>query len=216
MKKMQAPKSHALKVGVFKKKKWPWLLLIVGALCPIVKFFTCVYEYLIAKCPFCDTFMQHLSPNLSTLKTMAFLFVVLAILTFIFLTFPKRSFVITACNIVYKKGGKKTSLPYSSIDHVDTFGKNGIVVFGKNEEIKIDSLKNRKEMYDALVGCIENNAKVMHSIHNIAPATEPEMNDLPISQLADGKIRYFDKLLSQGHITVEQFDKYVERALETK
>jgi hypothetical protein len=71
-------------------------------------------------------------------------------------------------------------------------------------------------MYDALVGCIENNAKVMHSIHNIAPATEPEMNDLPISQLADGKIRYFDKLLSQGHITVEQFDKYVERALETK
>ena len=41
-------------------------------------------------------------------------------------------------------------------------------------------------------------------------------DEVALSKLAEGKIRYFKKLLTQGNITVKQFDDYVEKALETK
>ena len=68
-------------------------------------------------------------------------------------------------------------------------------------------------MYDALLVCMQNNAKAMSEIEGIAVDSKDEV---ALSKLAEGKIRYFKKLLTQGNITVKQFDDYVEKALETK
>lgn len=212
-KKINATSTNALATGVFKKRKWPWLLLIIGALCPILPLVLYAKEYFIDKCAFCESFLQHLKPNLSTLATMALVFVVLALLAVIFFVFPKRSFILTACKIIYKKGRKETRLPYSSIDRIDAFGKYGIIAFGGKKKIRFKKLKNRKEMYDALLVCMQKNAKAMSEIEGITIGADKE---LVLSKMAEGKIRYFKNLLKQGNISIEQFDDYVEKTLETK
>lgn len=212
-KRLNKTEPHALAKGVFKKRMWPWLLIIVGALCPIASLALYAKEYFIDKCLFCDSFAQHLSPNLSQLITMVIVCVVLALLAVISFIFPKRSFTVTACKIIYKKGRKETRVPFSTIDRIDTFGSDGIVAFSGKKKIKFGGLKNRKEMYDALLVCMQNNAKAMSEIEGIAVDSKDEV---ALSKLAEGKIRYFKKLLTQGNITVKQFDDYVEKALETK
>ncbi len=213
MKKIKTTQPNALATGVFKKRMWPWLLIIVGALCPIVFFALYAKEYFIDKCLFCESFAQHLSPNLSQLITTVIICVVLALLAVIFFIFPKRSFTITACKIIYKKGRKETRLPFSSIDRVDTFGNDGIVALSGKKKAKFRKLKNRKEMYDALLTCMQANAKAMREIDGISVDTDKE---LALSKLAESKIRYFKNLLSKGAINEKQFADYIERALETK
>ena len=213
MKKNKTTQPNALATGVFQKRKWPWLLVIIGAICLVTPLMLYAKEYFIDKCPFCETFLQHLTPNVSVLIAMAAVLVALAVLAIIFFVFPKRSFVITACKIIYKKGRKETRVPFSSIDRIDTFGQNGIVAFCGKKKTKFKKLKNRKEMYDALLLCMQNNAKAMSEIDGIKVDSDKE---LALSKIAEGKVRYFKNLLKQGNITVEQFDHYIEKALETK
>ena len=212
-KKIKTAEPNVMATGVFKARKWPWLLIIAGILCPIIPFALYAKEYFIDKCIFCETFAQHLSPNLSQLIIMVVVCVVLVLLAVIFFVFPKRSFVVTACKIIYKKGRNETRVPFTSIDRVDVRGRSSIVVTVSTKKFKFKNLKNRKEIYDALLFYIQNNAKAVSEIENISVGPDRETT---LSKLAEGKIRYFKNLLNKGSITEKQFANYVEQALETK
>ena len=145
---------------------------------------------------------------------MAAVFVVLVILAIIFAIHPKRSLVVTACKIICKKGRKKeTRVPFTSVDRIDVLGLDGIIVYVSKEKFKFKKLKNRKEIYDALLFCIEKNAKAVNEINKISVDSN---NELALSKLAESKIRYFKNLLNNGAINEKQFADYVEKALETK
>ncbi len=212
-KKFKTTEPNALATGIFKKRKWPWLLVIVGALCPIVPLALYAKEFFVDVCLYCESFWQHLSPNSSLLYAMLAVFVAFVLLAIIFTAFPKRSLIVTACKILHKKGRKETRVPFSSIDRIDVRGRDGIIVCVSAEKFKFKKLKNRKEIYDALLFCIQSNAKAVNEIENISAGPDREK---VLSKLAESKIRYFKNLLNNGAITEKQFADYVEKALETK
>ncbi len=212
--KIKTTEPNALSTGVFKKRKWPWLLVIAGVLCPLLPLALYAKEFFIDACPYCETFSQHLAPNASSLIAMVAVFVVFILLAIICTVYPKRSLIVTACKIIYKKGRKKeTRVPFTSIDRIDVLGSDGIIVYVSTEKFKFKKLKNRKEVYDALLFCIEKNAKAVSEINNISVGPDKEAT---LSKLAESKIRYFKNLLNSGAINEKQFADYVEKALETK
>ena len=212
--KKKTVQLNALATGVFKKTKWPWLLVIAGALCPLIPLAIYAKQFFVDTCPNCKTFLQHLSPVVSALTVMIAIWAALLLFAIICTACSKRSLVITACKILYKKGCKKeTRIPFTAIDKIDVRGRDGIIVFVSTEKFKFKKLKNRKEVYDALLLCIQNNAKAVSAIENISVGPDKE---LALSKLAESKIRYFKSLLNNGAINEKQFADYVEKVLETK
>ena len=205
---------NALATGVFKKRKWPWLFVVLGALCPLISLTIYAKQFFIDTCPNCETFLQHLTPVVPALMVLLVALVVLILLAILFTVFPKRSLIVTACKIIYKKGRKKEErIPFASIDSIDVFGRNGIIVRVPDEKFKFKKLKNRKEIYDAILFSIQNNAKVLSEVETISAT--PNKTETALSKLAESKILYFKNLLNNGAITEKQFADYVEKALET-
>lgn len=212
--KKKTVELNAIVTGVFKKTKWPWLLVIVGTICPLIPLAIYAKQFFVDTCPNCKTFMQHLSPVVPVLTVMLAALVVLILFAIICTACSKRSLVVTACKILYKKGCKKeTRIPFASIDKIDVRGRDGIIVCVSTEKFKFKKLKNRKEVYDTLLLCIQNNAKAVSAIENISVSPVKES---ALSNLAESKIRYFKNLLNNGAITEQQFADYVEKVLETK
>ena len=206
---------NALATGVFKKRKWPWFFVILGALCPLIPLTIYAKQFFIDTCPNCKTFLQHLSPVASALMVMLVALVVLVLLAILFTVFPKRSLIVTACKIIYKKGRKKeTRIPFVSIDSIDVLGRNGIIVRVPDDKFKFKKLKNRKEIYDAILFSIQNNAKALVEVENISATSNK--NEAVLSKFTENKILYFKNLLNNGSITEKQFADYVEKTLETK
>ena len=213
--KKKTVEINALATGVFKKRKWPWLLVILGALCPLIPLAIYAKQFFIDTCPNCKTFLQHLSPVVSALTVMIAIWAALLLFAILFTVFQKRTLIVTACKILYKKGCKKeTRIPFTAIDSIDVRGRNGIIVRVSTEKVKFKRLKNRKEIYDALLVCIQNNAKALAEVEKIA--VDSINTEVALSNLAESKIRYFKKLLNNGAITEKQFADYVEKTLETK
>ena len=212
-KKIKKAEPNALATGVFKKRKWPWLLVIAGALFPIIPLALYAKEFFGGPCPYCETFMQHLHPNASLLNTMFIIFVAFILLAIICTIYPKRSLTVTACKILFKKGRKETRIPFTSIDRIDVKDSDTIIVCVSTEKFKFRKLKNRKEVYDALILGVQKNSEMNKEIENISVDTD---RATALSVLAEGKIRYFKNLLNKGAITEKQFADYVEKVLETK
>ena len=204
---------NALATGVFKKRKWPWLLVLAGALCPLYPLAILAKEFFITKCPYCETFVQHIAPNFPLLAKAALIFAVALVVAILFMVFPKRSLVVTACKVTYKKGRKTTPIPFSAIDRIDVRGRHGIIVRVSTEKFKFKKLKNRKEIYDAILLGIQTNAKMMTEVDGIAVESTQEST---LTKLTESKIRYFKTLLDKGSIDEKQFAAYVETALETQ
>ena len=205
-------KSTAIATGVFKRRTWPWLLILAGVLCLLAPVALYAKEYFIDKCSSCGSFMQCLASHASTLTIATAVCLAICVLAILFFIFPKRSFVLTACKIVSKKGRKEKRIPLSAITRIDTFGKYGIVAFTGKKKVKFKNLKNKKELYDALLSCIQKNAEAVKEVETISPTNQKAP---AISDYAKGKILYFRNLLNVGAITNEQFADYVEKVLET-
>ena len=211
--KIKKTAPNALATGVFKKRKWPWLLVLAGVLCLAIPFAIYANDFFSGNCSSCETLFQHLAPQQTLLNTMFFVFVALVILSIIVTIYPKRSLTITACKILFKRGKKETRVPFSAIDSIDVKGNNGIIVHVSNEKFKFKGLKNRKEVYDALILGVQKNTDAMKEINNISVGPDKATN---LSVLTEGKVRYFKNLLNKGVINEKQFADYVEKALETK
>ena len=212
-KKFRKTAPNALATGVFKKRKWPWLLVLVGALCPILPLAFFAKEFFVDKCTYCETFMQHLAPHIPFLAKAVVIFVAVLVIAILFMVYPKRSLVVTACKVIYKKGRKETPIPFTAVDRIDVRGRNGIIVRVSTEKFKFKKLKNRKEIYDALLLGIQNNTKMMTEIDGITVESTQEST---LTKLTESKIRYFKNLLDKGSINEKQFAAYVETALETQ
>ena len=212
-KKIKKTEPTALATGVFKKRKWPWLLMIAGALCPLLPLAFYANDFFGGKCPYCERFLQHLQPYASFLNTMFYIFIAVVVVSLFLMVFPKRSLIVTACKIVFKKGRKETRVPFNAIDRIDIKGRDCIVVSVSKQKFKFKKLKNRKEIYDALILGVQKNGEVAKEIQNISAGPDRATS---LSLLTEGKIRYFKSLLNKGAITEKQFANYVEKALETK
>ncbi len=215
-KNVKVAASNVLAAGVFKKRWWPCLFLIVAAIIPTV-----IYSYIAIEFAWfrrcvneCQTFYDYtfhygrtvINPMLIAIAVLLGV-ALLCVIIFI----RKRSLIITANKLVYTKGKKSLEIPLSSMKGIDV-GSSSLIVDVPYRTFKFTQLKNKKALYDTLFTLLQSPATVTKTATVAttpvvaAPAVSTTTVKLPTT--TEGKIRYFQSLLDAGVITKEQFDKY--------
>ena len=140
--------------GIFKKRNWPWLFVLLAAILTVASYIQIGIEYFGPDncCSYCtDPFSYyffHYQEQLFTLLTVVCILIVLAILCpIIFLR--KRILVITTTAILFKKGSKVIKIPLSTVKSIDT-GATSLIVNIPFKKFKFAKLENKKDVYDTL------------------------------------------------------------------
>lgn len=202
---------QALATGIYKKRVWPWLLILVSILIVAAFIALIAIEFFNApRCEnhTCETFLEyaiHYNPFLM----IACAFVLIVILCVI-ISVRKRYLTVTATTLTFKKGRKVVEIPIDYIKSIDT-GASSITVKLPYKKFKIAKLKNKTEVYDV----IASQMKVLAE----APTAPAKTIFTPISNEAiinaEGKLAYFKKLYDSKLITFEQYEKYITQSLRT-
>ena len=209
-------KPQPIAKGVFKKKSWPWIFVIAAILTAVVTLVAKVVEFFTAcRCgDHCSNAVNYITIHYMGLVSLVLIvagaLVLVAILCAI-LFVRKRTLVLTASELTYKKGRKVVNIPLDSIQNVD-FSSNGITVAVPHVKFKFSQLKNKKEVYDALIA--QTNATSSITTTVIAPAQSLTALAAPLlaNPTLQGKLAYFGKLRESGLITKQQYDKYVDQS----
>lgn len=218
-KKVKLAATDTVVAGVFKKRSWPWLFVIAGAILAACYYIIFLVEFLgpNKKCPetCCDNFYNytfHYGNFINTLWIIVGVLVLIAILcALIFIR--KRSLVVTDAHIIYTNGRKTRKIPLSTVESIDT-GISSVIVRVPFKKFKFAKLKNKKEVYDALLNLLQTPATVVtETVKTSIPAIAATTVSLPTT--TEGKIRYFQTLLATGVITPEQFKKYTNTVFTT-
>ena len=206
-KKIKSIPENVLVKGVFKRRKWPWITAIIGAVLTLI--------------PLAIAALGWMAQQMALLNTLVALGIacLLGSLLGVILLCPKRTLIVTNDRFTFQKGKNMiVDVELDGIEMIDVALLAGIVVSIPDKKIKILQLCNRKEVYDKII--LKLNAPVA------APAQAPdltlkEQNDQPstpapqsTSTPAEKKILYFLNLLSVGAITEEQFKLYAEQILK--
>ena len=217
-KKVKVAASNVVAAGVFKKRLWPWLFVLVAAILPAVFYsYTAIEFFFFKRCnevPACETFYNytfHYADAINALLIIVIALVLVAILCAI-LFIRKRSLIITADKFIYTKGKKTLEIPVTSIKGID-IGASSLIIHVAYRTFKFRQLKNKKALYDALFTMLQAPATVVAPVVTAAPAVSTTTVALPTS--TEGKLRYFQSLLAAGVITEEQFNKYADTVLTT-
>lgn len=206
-KKTKLATTTFLATGIFKNRSLASFLIIVAILLPVTLYSMIAVEFFCFKrcneTPACATFYaytEHYTDAINYMLIAAVALLVVSILCAI-LFVRKRSLTLTATMLTYQKGKKTIRIPLSSIENIDV-GLSSLIVKIPHKKFKFKKLKNKKELYDALLPLLQ------------APvATSATAVSLP--NTSEGKIRYFQKLQELGVITPEQFQQYSETVLTT-
>ena len=216
-KKVKAVAPQYLAKGVFKKKAWPWLFVVAAILVVVVVLGLKVAEFSTAsKCgDHCSSAIDYITIHyanlISLVAIIAGALVVVAILGAI-LFVRKRTLTLSASELTYKKGRKVVNIPLDSIQNIE-FCNKGIVVTVPHVKFKFTKLKNKKEMYDALLA--QTNAPTSVTTTTvIAPNQSLTAMAAPLlaNPTLEGKLAYFGKLRESGLITKQQYDKYIDQS----
>lgn len=205
-KNTKVDESMILATGIYKKRVWPWLL-ILGSILLTGAFvvFIAVEFFNDPKCRnhVCDSFLKYATHYNVQLMIACALVVVAVIVVTLFTN--KRSLTVTTTSLSFKKGNKDVELPLKFIENIDT-GSSNIIVSIPYVTIKIAKLKNKKEVYDAII----NQMKVTDIVERAStPISTKAMGN------AEGKLAYFKKLYNANLITRDQYEKYVSTSLKT-
>ena len=215
-KKLKNNEQLILAAGVFKKRMWPWLFVILAAVIAAACYALIAVEYFFGTkvCETCTsyfTYTRHYYQFVNlTLIVVAALIVIAILCAIIFLR--KRTLTVSTTQITYKKGRKTIEIPLSTIHSIDT-ASSCVIVNVPFKKFKFKQLKNKKEIYDALLEQLV--APVIHAKEAVittpitltAPAAANTASAKP--SLSETKVRYFQSLLNAGVITPAQFDSYV-------
>ena len=209
-------KPQPIAQGVFKKKSWPWIFVIVAILTVVVALVAKVVEFLTAcRCgDHCTNAVNYITVHYMGLVNLVLIIagalVLVAILCAILFA-RKRTLVLTANELTYKKGRKVVNIPLDSIQNVD-FSSNGITVAVPHVKFKFSQLKNKKEVYDALIAHTNATSSITTTV--IAPTQSLTALAAPLlaNPTLQGKLAYFGKLRESGLITKQQYDKYVDQS----
>lgn len=209
-------KPQPLAKGVFKKKSWPWIFVIAAILTAVVALGAKVVEFFTAcRCGnHCANPVNYITVHYMGLVNLVLIIagvlVLVAILCAI-LFVRKRTLVLTANELTYKKGRKVVNIPVDSIQKID-FCAKGITVDVPHVKFKFVQLKNKKEVYDALLSQINALSTITTTV--IAPTQSLTALAAPLlaNPTLQGKLAYFGKLRESGLITKQQYDKYVDQS----
>lgn len=189
---------NVLAKGVFRKRFWPWILVIAAVallayiyIGTFVTFannaFTCAHGTI---CSYYPEFLGYhyaslINQNLIIAGSMLVLDLVLIIIFC-----RKRALVLTSTALAYKRGKRKALIiPVDQIKYIDT-GASKVIVKVPFATFRFRHLKNKKEIYDAILSfqsapaCVALPAPVQVA----APkSVEEQLHDLQ-NQLAAGEI----------------------------
>ena len=203
--------------GVFKKKAWPWLFVVAAILVVVAVLGLKVVEFMTAsQCgDHCTSPVSYITIHYQGLVNLVAIvagaLVLVAVLGAI-LFVRKRTLTLSATELTYKKGRKVVNIPLNSIQKIE-FCNKGIVVTVPHVKFKFTKLKNKKEMYDALLAQI-NCASSYTTTTVIAPNQSLTALAAPLlaNPTLEGKLAYFGKLRESGLISKQQYDKYVDQS----
>ena len=204
-KNIKVEESAVLATGIYKKRVWPWLL-IIGSILLVGAFvaFIAVEFSNDPKCNnhVCSSFLKYATHYNVPLMIACALVVVSVIIVILFTN--KRYLTVTTTALSFKKGNKNVELPIKFIEKIDT-GSSSLIVSIPYVTLKIAKLKNKKEVYDAIM-----KQKMANNI--VAEASAP----IPAKAMSntEGKLAYFKKLYNSNLITREQYEKYVSKSLK--
>ncbi len=208
-KKVKLAASKTLATGVFKKRKWPWLFVLLAAVIAAALYSMIAVEFFFfKKCDACTTYYAytfHYESIINKAVIVIAALVLLAILCAI-LFIRKRTLLLTATHIIYTRGRKTKKIALSSIEYFDA-GSASITVKVPFKKFKFAKLKNKKQFYDALSVLL--NTPITTGTSSVTGAT------VALPTTTESKIRYFQSLLAAKIITPEQFDKYTNTVLTT-
>lgn len=210
--KIKQNTTDVLAKGIFKKRKWPWVISIATALALVTYVAVIAYEYIgTGSCGHCTSLRQHMTYYIPQLFGLAIAWLALSVLAFILSVFPKRSFAVTTSKILFKSGRKDMRIPFYAINSAELKrGKKLVLSVHPREEVVFKNLKNAKELYDAIA--MRLNVLMFSNVISAAPVTK-EPTPQVAEPLSSSKIRYFQKLYNDGVITELQLNEYITQAL---
>ena len=199
-KKNTAKKQHKeaiLAKGIFKKRFWPWILVIaavaVVAYAYIGTFFTFTNgNYACCHGAYCTDYAEFLGYHYANFinQNLIIAGILVAVdLILIILFCRKRTLVVTPSAVAYKKGHRKALIiPIDQIKHIDT-GASKVIVKVPFTKFRFRRLKNKKAIYDAVLSV--QNAPISVAVAapvQVAPKTVEEQLQELQNQLAIGEI----------------------------
>ena len=217
-KTVKIAESQILAKGIFKKTVWPWLLVIAAVLAVAVFFSVIAVEFFTApRCEdhLCENFSSyvfHYIRVINVLVVVAAALILVAILGAI-LFVRKRTLLVSADALTYKKGRKVIHVPFESIQGIDS-GVSSITVTVPYNKFKFTNLKNRKEVYDTLFTRLNTSVTTTTTKTVISPYQSLSAMAAPLLEnpTLEGKLAYFQKLHESGLITDKQYNTYVAQS----
>ncbi len=147
--------TRILAGGIFKKRMWPWLFVLLAAILAIASYVQVAIEFFgeDSLCPYCPDyftyyFYHHNQWLIATFIIVCALIVLAALCAIIFIR--KRTLVITTNAILFKKGARIIQIPLSTIEDIDT-GAHSLLVTVPFKKFRFAKLENKKEIYDILL-----------------------------------------------------------------
>lgn len=212
-KKVKAAEPQFLAKGIYKKRAFPWLVVIAAilAVAALVAYIALEFynepKCLNHKCDELLDYFFHYNTPLMITCIAALVLILLAIIL------PrKRTLTVTASTLTYKKGRKIVEIDIDSIQHIDT-GISSVIITVPHVRFKFASLKNKKEIYDVLFTQINATAATATAAvptQGLTTMASPMLTN-PTLQ---GKLAYFKKLHDSGLISGEQYDKYIAQSFK--
>lgn len=212
-KKAKAVEPQFLAQGIYKKRVFPWLVVIAAILAVAALVAYIAFEFYNApkcidhKCDGLFNYCFHYNTPLMIACIAALVLILLAIIL------PrKRTLTVTASTLTYKKGRKVVNIDINSIQNIDT-GASSVLVTVPHVKFKFAGLKNKKEIYDVLFTQI--NASVASNTATIPTQSLTVMaSPMLTNPTLQGKLAYFKKLHDSGLISGEQYDKYIAQSFK--
>ena len=158
--------SRVLVAGIFKRRAWPWLFVLLAALLTVASYIQVALEFFGENtlCPFCPDlftyyFFHHNEWLITTFVIVCALVVIAALCAILFIR--KRTLIVTTTAILFKKGNQSViQIPFSTIERIDS-GANSLIVNVPFKKFKFAKLENKKELYDVLLAQLTTPATML-------------------------------------------------------
>lgn len=209
-KNAKAVEPTFLAKGVYKKRVWPWIFILAALLAVAAFIVVIAIEFSNApkcidhKCGELLHYLMHYNIPLMIACIAAFVVIIAALFSF-----RKRSLVVSATALTFKKGRKTIEIPLTSIKSIDT-GASSITVTVPFVMFKLSQLKNKKEIYDVLLNQTNAPAATVSPAQSLTAMATPLLTN-PTLQ---GKLAYFKSLRDANLISAEQYDNYVAQSFK--